>query len=184
MTSVPLLKADRGILAARAHWTYRGQMRPDFATATTEGQESVWDYPRPPRIEAVLQNLHVESRGALIAETSNGLRVCETASAPTYYFPPEDVAAELRAGSGTSVCEWKGVAQPLDVPGVKGAAWRYVQVFPEFEKLLNWVAFYPNKLDCFIGDEKVGAQPGGYYGGWVAGNMTGPIKGEPGSGSW
>jgi uncharacterized protein (DUF427 family) len=110
--------------------------------------------------------------------------VCETASAPTYYFPPKDIVVALREGAGTSICEWKGIAQPLDVDGLSGAAWRYVRVFPEFVKLHNWVAFYPNRLECFIGAERVGAQPGGYYGGWVAGNMTGPIKGEPASGGW
>ena len=184
MNASTLLEADGRIQSARAHWKYRGKTRPSFATLPLEGQESVWDYPRPPRIEAVLTTLRVETNGKLIAQTRNAVRVCETASAPTYYFPPEDIEVELIDGAANSICEWKGVAQPLDTPGIRGAAWRYVQMFPEFVAIYKWVAFYPNKLDCFIGDDKVAAQPGGYYGGWVTSNMTGPIKGEPGSGGW
>ena len=30
---------------------YRGQKRPVFADSPGPDQESVWDYPRPPRIE-------------------------------------------------------------------------------------------------------------------------------------
>ena len=184
MNSTPLLEADDRILAARAHWEFRGQRRPDFADATQEGQESVWDYPRPPCVEPVSHCLRVEHHGKLIAETTRGVGVCETASAPTYYFPPEDIIVAPREGTGSSIGEWRGISQPLDIEGVQNAAWRYVRVFPEFEALQYWVAFYPNRLECFIRSERVGAQPGGYYGGWVAGNMTGPIKGGPGSGGW
>ena len=184
MAKVPLLEANEQIKAARAQWLYRGQTRPAFAAEPQEGQESVWDYPRPPRIEPVSDILRVEKNGQLIAKTSNGMRVCETASAATYYFPPKDIVVEPQKGAGNSMCEWKGLAQPLDVLEIRGAAWCYIQMFPEFETLYQWVAFYPNKLDCFVGDEQVASQPGGYYGGWVTNNLVGPIKGEAGSGSW
>ncbi len=182
--TIPILKADPRIEAARSHWRFRGEERPDFAIAPGEGQESVWDYPRPPRTEMVEETLKVEHAGELIARTQRGKRVLETAGAPTYYFPPEDIIATLTPGTGGSICEWKGVAQPLDVAGIQGAAWRYVEMFAEFADLHRWVAFYPSKVDCFVGDEKVQPQPGGYYGGWVTSSIVGPIKGEAGSGGW
>ena len=82
------------------------------------------------------------------------------------------------------MCEWKGVAQPLVIAGVVGAGWRYVEMFPEFADLYQWIAFYPDKFECFVGKERVTPQPGGYYGGWVTRKIAGPIKGEPGSGGW
>lgn len=182
--SIPTLTADPRILAARDHWQFRGQKRPDFAAEPMEGQESVWDYPRPPRIEDVAATLRVEHAGELVAETRRGKRVLETAGAPTYYFPPDDVMAVIKPESGGSICEWKGVAQPLSIAGVANAGWRYVEMFPEFADLYQWIAFYPSKLDCYVGDERVTPQPGGYYGGWVTANVVGPIKGEPGSGAW
>ncbi len=184
MTEVPMLPEDARIEAARSHWRYRGDTRPDFAEATGAGEESVWDFPRPPRIEVVEQVLRVEHDGAVIARTERGKRVLETAGAPTYYFPPEDVLVPLEPGAGGSICEWKGLAQPLQVAGVPSSAWRYVQMFPAFESLYLWVAFYPTVLDCFVGDERATPQPGGYYGGWVTPNLKGPIKGAGDSGGW
>ena len=184
MPEVPLLQADARIEAARSHWRFRGQQRPDFAEVPGPGEESVWDFPRPPRIEAVQARMQVFCAGELVADTLRGRRVLETAGAPTYYFPPEDLIIEPEPEPGGSLCEWKGVAEPLKILGRQGAAWRYVQMFPEFAGLYRWVAFYPGVLDCFVGDEQVEPQPGGYYGGWVTSNLTGPIKGESGSSHW
>ena len=90
------------------------------------------------------------------------------------------VSVVVVSGSGALV----GVAQPLMVRGIDNAAWRYVRMFPEFASLHRWVAFYPSQLPCYVGDERVRPQPGGYYGGWVTDSLSGPIKGEPGSGHW
>ncbi|MBO6558352.1 MAG: DUF427 domain-containing protein [Pseudomonadales bacterium] len=184
MPEVPILAEDARIAAARSHWQYRGQARPPFAEATEPGEESVWDFPRPPLIEDVREELRVELRGELIAKSARGKRVIETAGAPTYYFPPEDILVPLEKGSGRSLCEWKGLAEPLDFTNFQGVAWRYVEMFPAFRDLYLWVAFYPTRLECYIGSERVTPQPGGYYGGWVTKDLKGPIKGEPGSGGW
>lgn len=181
---IPLLEEYAQIIAARSHWRYRGQERPEFAIEPGPGQESVWDYPRPPAIETVRGLMQVFHEGQLLAETREGKRVLETAGAPTYYFPPDSVQVELTPSGGRSVCEWKGLAQSLTVAGVPDAAWRYVQMFPAFKSLYLWVAFYPNRVECRVDGEIVKPQPGGYYGGWVTGNLVGPIKGEPGSGGW
>ena len=174
------------IAAARAKWLWRGQQRPAFAEPTAPGEESVWDFPRPPRMEPVDEAIRVEDgAGRIVAETSQGVRVCETAGAPTYYFPPADVEHALleREGEG-SLCEWKGIAVSFAVSGSPGQAWSYERVFAEFTAIRGWLAFYPSLLACFIGAERVTPQPGGYYGGWVLRRLKGPIKGEPGSGSW
>lgn len=125
------------------------------------------------------------SEEVCVASTTSAVRVCETASAPTWYIPPEDVNESLVVyDGGQSLCEWKGLAQGLSVGAVAEAGWRYTRVFEEFAELHLWCAFYPAKLRCFIDGERVSPQPGGYYGGWVTRNMTGPIKGEPGSSGW
>lgn len=172
------------IRAARNRWQFRGEARPAFAEIPGAGQESVWDYPRPPLVQESAERLSVVFSGTTIAETTRGKRVIETAGAPTYYFPPDDVIVEMVGGEASSLCEWKGVAQSLTILNEPGVAWRYVDMFSEYEEILMWVSFYPSKLDCYVGDEKVLPQPGEYYGGWVTGNLAGPIKGARGSEDW
>lgn len=145
----------------------------------------MWDFPRPPRLESVAQPLRVVSAGRVVAATAAGVRVVETAGAPTYYFPPTDVDEASLVGEGeTSVCEWKGIATAYTVAGHRGAAWAYHRTFDEFAAIRGWLSFYPTVLACYVGDERVGPQPGGYYGGWVTQRLRGPIKGGPGSSDW
>jgi uncharacterized protein (DUF427 family) len=183
---VEVLALTDELRAARERWRYRGQLRPHFAEAAGPGEESVWDFPRPPRLEEVAQRLRVLTPDdVVLADTVRGCRVLETAGAPTYYFPPEDVATgALVATPGRSLCEWKGVAESFAWGTLDPAAWSYTRTFPEFVAISGWFAFYPGQLRCFVGEEQVTPQPGGYYGGWVTAALRGPIKGEPGSGHW
>ena len=135
------------------------------------------------------ETLRVVHAGRSVAETTRGLRICETAGAPTYYFAPEDVDLSLLAAvPGQSFCEWKGRASFFDVAGdpvAREAAWSYPDPYPEFDAVRGWLAFMPSRVDaCFIGEVRATPQPGGFYGGWVTPSLAGPIKGGPGSGSW
>lgn len=159
--------------------------------STLETMESVWDYPRPPRLERSVRPVRVEHAGAVLAESERAWRVLETSHPPVYYVPWEDVAAGLLAPVAvTSFCEWKGQATYFDVvvPGaqrLRRAAWTYLRPNPGFEQLAGAVAFYPQRVDaCFVGDERATPQPGEFYGGWVTGDVAGPFKGEPGSEGW
>jgi uncharacterized protein (DUF427 family) len=158
------------------------------------GQESVWDFPRPPRVEAVALPVRVAFGGRVIADSTRALRVVETAGAPCYYVPPEDCApgALVRTARWT-VCEWKGVAHAYDVVAgervAPGGAWSYPEPLDDlgmgYARIAGWFAFYAGAMDaCWLGDERVRPQPGGFYGGWVTAALTGPIKGEPGSEDW
>ncbi|MEM7362434.1 MAG: DUF427 domain-containing protein [Pseudomonadota bacterium] len=181
---IPLLQEPRAVISARDKWQYNGRQRPPFADPVSEGQESVWDFPRPPAIERVEPALEVRHGDKVIAATRGGVRVLETAGAPTYYFPPEDVdMAIVKTGDVVSLCEWKGAAQSLLIDGDE-IGWRYAQMFPAFKDLYLWPSFYPAKVACFVGTEAVKPQPGGFYGGWVTSNLVGPIKGVPGSAGW
>ena len=161
-------------------------------SAGAHGHESVWDYPRPPRLEAVPERLRVVFDGEVIADTASGLRVLETSHPPTYYFPPGDVRpGVLVPDAGASFCEWKGHAVYFAVVGGGGrkraprAAWAYPDPTPAFRALAGHVAFYPAPMDaCFVGEERASPQPGGFYGGWVTRRLAGPFKGAPGSGGW
>ncbi|MDX1622839.1 MAG: DUF427 domain-containing protein [Gemmatimonadota bacterium] len=154
------------------------------------GQESVWDYPRPPEVERVTRALRVELGGEAIAETAHGLRVIETASPPTYYFPPDDVRTELLEPSPVrTICEWKGVARYWSVRIkeriVEEAAWSYPDPNPGYEAIAGYYAFYAGKMDiCRVGAETVLPQEGDYYGGWITSRVVGPFKGGPGSEGW
>lgn len=163
--------------------------RPDTAVEPGPGQESVWDYPRPPRVEPVHGPVRVELDGTVIAETSRALRVCETASPPTYYIPPEDVDVDrLRPSPHRSVCEWKGSAVYWTVAtegaSAVDAAWSYPNPTQGFEAIKDHLAFYPQKVDAWVGDERVRPQPGSFYGGWITPELVGPFKGEPGTEGW
>ena len=173
------------VRAARDKWRYRGQSRPPFAEPVGPGEESVWDFPRPPRIEPVAARVRVLADDVTVTDSSRALRVVETAGAPTYYLPPEDVDESLLENQGErSVCEWKGIATSFAVCGLDGAAWSYRRVFEGFEEIRGAYAFYPTVLACFLDAEQVTPQPGGFYGGWVTDGIAGPVKGEPGTESW
>lgn len=153
-------------------------------------QESVWDYPRPPALEPVSERLRVEYGGRPIAETTNGYRVLETSHPPTYYLPPDDIAmAYLDRERRTTMCEWKGRAIYYRVvvgdQHVEQAAWAYPSPTERFAPIANHIAFYAHKMDaCFVGDEQVDPQKGGFYGGWVTSRVVGPFKGGQGTLGW
>src|SRR5689334_14898535 len=148
-------------------------------------QESVWDYPRPPRIEPTSRRIRVELDGVVIADTTRALRVLETSHPPVYYVPIADViAGALEASDRTTFCEFKGTARYFAVKSgdriERDAAWAY-----DSGPLAGHVAFYAARMDaCFIDDERVRPQPGGFYGGWITTDIVGPFKGEPGTSGW
>lgn len=154
------------------------------------GRESVWDYPRPPRVEATDELVQIRLGGVLIASSTAALRVLETSHPPTYYVPMGDFAdGALRPAPGSSWCEFKGAATYFDVVGggvtAAGAAWTYPQPTPGFEAIADHVAVMPAAMDeCRVDDEVVRPQESGFYGGWITSRVVGPFKGGPGSRFW
>jgi uncharacterized protein (DUF427 family) len=154
------------------------------------GQESVWDYPRPPRLERTTKRIVIEFGGQQIADSTGAYRVLETSHPPVYYIPPEDIKIEfLQPVAGSSFCEWKGGARYCSVVvgdlSAEKAAWYYANPTQRFESIKNYVAFYAQKMDrCFVDGEVVIPQPGEFYGGWITKDIVGPFKGEPGSEGW
>ena len=156
----------------------------------SDGQESVWDYPRPPRVEAVDRRVRITLGGDVIVDTSDVVRVLETSHPPTFYLPTAAfVAGALVPGPGGSACEFKGSARYFDVHGGgeerPHAAWGYPNPLPGFEVLRDRVAVYPALMDrCTVDGVEVTLQPGRFYGGWVTPEIRGPFKGAPGSMGW
>lgn len=152
--------------------------------------ESVWDYPRPPLVEETQRHLQVFFNGLQIAETRRAWRVLETSHPPVYYFPQADVRMEfLLPERGTTFCEWKGTAVYYTVQvgkqAARRAAWSYPNPTPSFMVIKNAIAFYPALMEaCLVDGEAARPQPGGFYGGWITDDITGPFKGEPGSAGW
>ncbi len=155
-----------------------------------EGEESVWDYPRPPALEQTARHLVVRHAGVVVAETEAAFRVLETSHPPVYYFPPGDVTRSvLEAASGSSFCEWKGTARYVSVrvgdERFERAGWYYPDPTERFAAIANYVAFYAAPFDeCRVDGEQVTPQPGGFYGGWITSDVVGPFKGVPGSAGW
>lgn len=154
------------------------------------GQESVWDYPRPPRVEETARHVKVVFNDEVIADTRRSRRVLEMSHPPVYYIPPEDIRMEYLIGTDRRTwCEWKGQANyyGLSVRGrrVENAAWFYPAPEPGYEAIQGYVAFYPGKMDaCYVDGEQVRAQPGDFYGGWITSDVVGPFKGGPGTAGW
>ncbi|MFC5788694.1 DUF427 domain-containing protein [Agromyces tardus] len=154
------------------------------------GQESVWDYPRPPRLEHVDARVTIDLGGERIVDTTDVVRVLETSHPPVYYLPIAAFApGALRPTRGSSFCEFKGGARYLAVRGgdveVDRAAWNYPTPSPGFEELADRVAVYAGPMDaCTVDGEVVVPQAGGFYGGWVTSDVVGPFKGEPGTMGW
>ncbi|MEQ8403583.1 MAG: DUF427 domain-containing protein [Oceanicaulis sp.] len=158
------------------------------------GEESVWDYPRPPLVREAPGRVIVRHGGQTIADTIRALEICETAGAPVPYIPPEDVALHhLRRASGASLCEWKGEAVYFDVVTPDKTARKAAFAYPDplddldrgFSRLAGWIAFHPGLVDeAWIDGLRARPQPGGLYAGWVTEQIKGPIKGGPGTGRW
>jgi uncharacterized protein (DUF427 family) len=154
------------------------------------GQESVWDYPRPPRLEEFSGLITVELGGETIASTMHAWRVLETSHPPTYYLPRASFRpGSLRPAPGSSWCEWKGQASYLDLVSATkvapAAGWTYLGPTPPFRAIAGAVAVMAAKVDrCTVDGEQVVPQPGGFYGGWVTSTVVGPFKGVPGSAGW
>ena len=154
------------------------------------GQESVWDYPRPPRLEKCQRQIRIIYNGEVIAESQRTKRILETSHPPVYYIPRQDIRMEtLQQASGASLCEWKGQAKyynvVVDDQVAPNAAWTFPNPVPEYRGIQNYIAFYPSKMDlCTVDGEEVVAQEGDFYGGWITSDIVGPFKGIPGSRGW
>jgi uncharacterized protein (DUF427 family) len=153
-------------------------------------QESVWDYPRPPRLERTSKRIQIIFNGEMVADTALAWRVLETSHPPVYYLPPKDIKMEyLHAAGGGSWCEWKGQAVYYDLlVGERTAprsAWAYPKPTADFIPLKDHLAFYAWAMDqCLVDGELVMPQPGNFYGGWITSDIVGPFKGTPGSSGW
>lgn len=169
-------------------WKYTGERRPPFAAEPAAGQESVWDYPRPPAAERDSRTVEVYAGKARIAHSNRTWRLKETASPPTFYLPADDVDTDaLVEASHRSICEWKGLARYFALagdPGGRPVAWRYDEPSERYAMLAGHMSFYPGRVACFVDGEQVEPQPGEFYGGWVTNDVVGPFKGEPGTGGW
>jgi len=152
--------------------------------------ESVWDYPRPPRVEPFALRIRVEFAGETVADTTRAWRLLETSHPPSYYIPPDDVKREfLLAAAARTFCEFKGEARYWDLHAgastSRSAAWSYPAPTAAYAMLRDHFAFYPDRADaCFVGEERVCPQEGDFYGGWITSNLIGPFKGAPGTGGW
>ncbi len=154
------------------------------------GQESVWDYPRPPRIEPERRPARIILDEVTIAQSNEALRLLETSHPPGIYLPPAAfLPGVLQPNARRTVCEWKGVASYWDLrvgeTVVEAAAWSYPNPSPGYEPIASYVSVYPGRVTaCFLGDEAVTAQQGDFYGGWITSEIVGPIKGGPGTRGW
>jgi uncharacterized protein (DUF427 family) len=169
-------------------WNYYGQQRPDFALPPGEQQESVWDYPRPPALLECAQLIKVKTGNTTIASSTRCIRILETASPPTVYIPPYDIALDpLMRVRGNSFCEWKGAADYwalAEANNAQAIGWSYPDPKPAFTVIRDWLCFYPGRTQCYIDGERVRPQEGGFYGGWVTSNIVGPWKGPANTGHW
>jgi uncharacterized protein (DUF427 family) len=157
---------------------------------TKTAVESVWDYPRPPRVEPSGELVEVVLGGEVVARSATSWRVLETSHPPTYYLPRAAFAdGVLRSSSGHTWCEWKGQASYFDLVAgdvvARRAGWTYEQPTPGFEAIAGAIAVMPGLVDrCTVDGEVVVAQPGGFYGGWITSRVAGPFKGGPGTAGW
>ncbi len=183
---------QRQVAPSREKW---GPRPPDVSLEPTgRDEENVWSYPRPPAVQNCSAVVCVEFAGEFIARSRRTKRVVETAGAPVYYFPPEDV--ELRylvETENVSICEWKGAAVHYDLivgqSRSEAAAFAYPDPLDDlgrgYNQIAGWISFYPARTSlATIDDERVVSQPGDVYAGWVTSNIKGPIKGEPGTEHW
>jgi uncharacterized protein (DUF427 family) len=164
-------------------WKYNGKEKPSFAIEPEDGQESVWDYPRPPKIENDSREIIIKWEGIELVRTTKAIRICETASPPTFYIPENDIKMEyLISAAGSSFCEWKGMATywtvKVNQKELSKIGWSYENPNSAFDSIKDHIAFYAKPLFCTIDNEEVLPQDKrGFYGGWVTKEIVGPWKG-------
>lgn len=176
-------------LFCKTMWLYTGAKRPPFAETPGPGQESVWDYPRPPKLIADQRRIIVQRGALLIADSVATYRILETAGPPTFYISPRDVHMDLlKPFPGTSICEWKGAAKYWTLETSKlpqeAIAWSYPTARDPYAAISGYLSFYPGRVECFVDSERVRPQPGLFYGGWITNEIVGPWKGDPGTEWW
>lgn len=165
-------------------------MRHPEAVNPGPGQESVWDYPRPPRLEPVAERIVVRFADVLIADTAVAWRVLETSHPPVYYLPQGDIRMDLiETAPGQSFCEFKGMASYVTIVASgrrsEWAGWLYERPTPSFAPIAGHIAFYASRVDeARVGEEIVAPQAGEFYGGWITSRIVGPFKGAPGTCGW
>ena len=153
-------------------------------------EESVWDYPRPPALETFSGHIRILHQNLVIADTNRSFRILETSHPPTYYIPFKDIKMSyFTTNDYSTFCEFKGKANYFDLKVnneiIQNVGWYYLNPAKEYNALRDHIAFYPSKLDeCLVNDEKVQAQEGDFYGGWITKNIKGPFKGGPGTFGW
>lgn len=151
-------------------------------------EESVWDYPRPLCLESDQRRVQVRHGELVLADSSRSFRVLETSHPPVFYLPPEAVRTDrLTHSSLRTMCEFKGVSDYwdlVDAETIPRVAWSYSAPLPGYEDIAGWLAFYPDKVECFVDGERARSQEGGFYGGWITSEIVGPFKGGPGTRSW
>lgn len=154
------------------------------------GQESVWDYPRPPKVEPCSRRIRIVFNGVTLADTDQAKRVLETSHPPVYYIPPDALQQQyLQSTPRATYCEWKGQATYFNLTvgdrNVANAAWCYPSPTDRFAIIKDHLAFYPSLMDaCYLDDEQVQAQTGDFYGGWITSDIVGPFKGGAGTWGW
>ena len=154
------------------------------------GQESVWDYPRPPRLEDSSRHIQIMLNGVMLADTKQSKRVLETSHPPVYYIPSSDVRMEhLTPTPRATYCEWKGQAAYYTIKvgdrQLSNAAWCYPSPTPSFAGIKDYIAFYPSQMDaCYVDGEQIQSQVGDFYGGWITSDIVGPFKGGTGTWGW
>jgi uncharacterized protein (DUF427 family) len=155
--------------------------------ATLAAAESVWDYPRPPRLERTERAIRIVHRGIVLVETTRAMRILETSHPPVYYISSDDIAMEHLQPSlmRPTHCEFKGLASYWDIAiedhAVEAAAWSYPKPMTRYSKLRDRLAFYAGRVDeCSVDGEIVIPQAGDFYGGWITSHVSGPFKGELG----
>ena len=178
-----------GLLRSDPEIMWSVPMKPD-PIKTKAGEESVWHYPRPPKLEPCNKRIRVVFADVTVADTTRTYRVLETSHPPVYYIPPSDVLmAYLNADAGQSWCEWKGLGRYYGIRigdrSKTQVAWYYPNPNDRFMAIKDHIAFYAGRVDaCFVDEEQVTPQPGGFYGGWITKNIIGPFKGGPGTSGW
>jgi uncharacterized protein (DUF427 family) len=171
-------------------WRNMKRKRPDNIATPGPGQESIWDYPRPPKVELFTKKIRVEFAGVVIADTTESYKVSETSSPPCYYIPQTDIKMDyLFKSAYRTLCEWKGSASYWTIQVgdkiTKNAGWSYPEPWDGFEQIKDCIAFFAGRVDgCYIDTEKVVPQAGDFYGGWITSNIVGPFKGDPGTEAW
>jgi uncharacterized protein (DUF427 family) len=112
-------------------------------------------------IRPASRHLVVRDGDRVVADTTRPLALYESGFAPRWYVPRADVdESALTAAKEQTFCPYKGVCSYYDIADARGAAWSYLDAWPEVGRVAGLISFEPDNVAVSLDGKRLRLAPG------------------------